>query len=150
MNLGATLYVEGSDEAVRFYCRAFGMAVGYNVRRPDGAFLHAELCKEGRSVFAVSESAEAGIREAMLAAGRPTMSYGVDLESEEALRRAFSVLSEGGHVLRPLGALPWCPCSADLVDRFGVCWYIFVTQAAPSDAAMEEYFRNDPDGMSAP
>ena len=45
MNLGATLYVKNSVEAVDFYSEAFGMTLGYNVKNSDGSFLHAELLK---------------------------------------------------------------------------------------------------------
>lgn len=141
MNLGATLYLKGSVEAVEFYRDVFGMALGYHVRYDDGTFLHAELMKDGKSVFAVSESADVGIAEAMLRSQRPTMSYGIDLVSEDELRHAYRLLSDGGKVLRPLGALPWSPCSADVIDRFGVCWYIYAQQAKPDDAVMAEWLR---------
>jgi uncharacterized glyoxalase superfamily protein PhnB len=40
-------------------------------------------------------------------------------------------LAKEGRVLRPLGALPWTPRSADVVDRYGVCWYLYVSQHRP-------------------
>jgi PhnB protein len=141
VNLGATLYVKGTVEAVEFYRDAFGMALGYHVRYEDGTFLHAELTKGGSSVFAVSESVDLAVAQAMCAADRPTMSLGVDLDSEDELRHAYRLLSDGGKVLRPLGSLPWSPCSADVIDRFGVCWYIYVQQEKPDDAAMAEWLR---------
>lgn len=141
MNLGATLYLNNSVEAVEFYRDVFGMALGYHVRYDDGTFLHAELMKDGKSVFAVSESSDTEIADAMLRTRRPTMSYGIDLDSEDELRHAYRRLSEGGKVLRELGALPWSPCSADVIDRFGVCWYIYVQQAKPDDAVMEDWLQ---------
>lgn len=141
MNLGATLYLHNSVEAVDFYRDVFGLTLGYHVRYEDGTFLHAELMKQGASIFAVSESADLGIAAAMLRSDRPTMSYGVDLDTDDELRHAYRLLSEGGKVLRPLGALPWSPCSADVIDRFGVYWYIYVQQAKPDDAAMAEWLQ---------
>ena len=131
MNLGATLYVRNSVEAVKFYMEAFGMTLGYHAKNEDGSFLHAELLKGGDSIFAVSENSEEEIVQSMLASQRPTMSYGINLDNDEELDHAYKTLAEGGHVLRELGSLPWSPRSADLVDRYGVCWYLYVSQHRP-------------------
>ncbi len=131
MNLGATLYVKNSVEAVEFYLEAFGMTLGYHARNSDGSFLHAELGKGDASGFAVSENNDEEIVQAMLAARQPTMSYGINLDSDDELKHAYKMLAEGGHILRELGSLPWSPCSADVVDQYGVCWYIYVSQHRP-------------------
>jgi PhnB protein len=131
MEFGATLYVKNSVEALEFYLDAFGMGLGYNAKNDDGTFLHAELEKDGQSVFAVSESNEPDIVKAMLATERPTMSYGISLGNEDELKHAYKMLAEGGHVLRELGSLPWSPCSADVVDKYGIYWYIYVSQHRP-------------------
>ncbi|HAH62465.1 MAG TPA: hypothetical protein DCL73_10255 [Treponema sp.] len=59
------------------------------------------------------------------------MSLGVNLNNNEELNHAYGKLTEGGHILRALGKLPWSPRSADLVDKYGVCWYIYVSQHKP-------------------
>ncbi len=59
------------------------------------------------------------------------MSLGVNLNNNEELNHAYGKLTEGGHILRALGELPWSPRSADLVDKYGVCWYIYVSQHKP-------------------
>ena len=131
MNLGATLYVKNSVEAVDFYIKAFRMTLGYHVKHSDGSFLHAELLKEEQSIFAVSENNDEEIVRSMLVSKQPTMSYGINLDNDEELHHAYKILSEGGHILRELGSLPWSPCSADLVDKYGVCWYLYVSQHRP-------------------
>jgi uncharacterized glyoxalase superfamily protein PhnB len=133
MTLGSTVYVRNSLQAVAVYCDALGLTLGYSQKHDDGTYLHAELEKDGKTIFAVSESGDEGIAAAMLKARQPTISLGVDLANNEELTRAFHLLSEGGHVLRPLGELPWSPLSADLVDRFGVCWYLFVSLHRPEE-----------------
>ncbi len=55
MTLGATLYIKDTKEAVVFYQEAFGMTLGYNVKNPDGTYMHAELQKDGQTIFAISE-----------------------------------------------------------------------------------------------
>ncbi len=131
MNLGATLYVKNSAEAVEFYINAFGMTLGYNVKNSDGSFLHAELHKGEASIFAVSENNDEEIVRSMLASKRPTMSYGINLDNLDELNHAYKTLVASGRILRELGSLPWSPCSADVVDRYGVCWYIYVSQHRP-------------------
>lgn len=131
MFLGATLYVENSVEAAAFYCNAFGMSIGYHAFHDDGTYLHAELEKDGNSIFAVSESNDQDIKNAMISAKQPTISLGVNLNDNEELNHAYSVLGQEGHILRPIGSLPWSPCSADVVDKFGVCWYLYVSQHRP-------------------
>jgi uncharacterized glyoxalase superfamily protein PhnB len=128
MRLGATLYVHGSVEAVAFYREVFGLDLGYHEWHPDGSFLHAALTRDGAEVFAVSESGDLGITDAMRSAKWPTMSYGINFDSADETRRAYALLAEGGHVLRPLGPLPWNPCSADVVDKYGVYWYVCTAQ----------------------
>ena len=131
MDLGATFYVKNTLEAVNFYMDAFGMTLGYNAKHADGTYLHAELQKEERTIFAVSENSDTEIVRSMLAARQPTMSCGVNLDNEEEMKHAFKVLSEGGHVIRELSPVPWSPLSGDVVDKFGVCWYLFVSQHRP-------------------
>jgi uncharacterized glyoxalase superfamily protein PhnB len=67
----------------------------------------------------------------MLTTNRPTMSYGINLDNNDELNHAYKSLSQGGHILREMGELPWSPCSADVVDKYGVYRYIFVSQHRP-------------------
>ena len=130
MKLGATLYIKNTVEAVEFYKEAFGLILGYNEKYPDGTFLHAELHRDGHEVFAVSESQNDDFVNVMLASSlkdsRPTMSYGINFDNEDEVKKAYSMLTEGGKVLLPLGSLPWSACCAEVVDKYGVYWYITV------------------------
>ena len=130
MKLGATLYIKNTIEAVAFYREAFGMTLGYNEKFPDGNFMHAALLKDGQEAFAVSESRNDTFVDIMLTSSlkesRPTMSYGITFDSEDEVRKAYSMLAKDGKVLFPLGSLPWSSCCADVVDKYGVYWYITV------------------------
>ncbi|ADL50819.1 VOC family protein [Clostridium cellulovorans] len=130
MKLGATLYIKNTVEAVEFYKEAFGMTLGYNEKFPDGTFMHAALLKDGHEVFAVSESRNDDFLKVMLASSlkesRPTMSYGINFDNEEEVKKAYAMLIDGGTVLFPLGSLPWSSCCAEVVDKYGVYWYITV------------------------
>ena len=54
----------------------------------------------------------------------PIASHGIDFDTEEELKKAYELLIEGGMIIRPLGPLLWDALSADIVDKFGVCWYL--------------------------
>ena len=131
MKLGATLYVKNSIEAVEFYKEAFGMTLGYDEKFPDGTFLHAVLLKNDEEIFAVSESKDNNalvdlLLKSTIEHSRPTMSLGIDFDNEEDIKKAYEMLSTNGNVLYPLSPLPWSPCAADVVDKFGVYWYIYM------------------------
>ncbi|GIO38452.1 hypothetical protein J41TS12_33130 [Paenibacillus antibioticophila] len=130
MKLGATLYIKNTVEAVAFYTEAFELTLGYHEKFPDGTFMHAALLRDGQEIFAVSESHNDAFVDMMLAsslkASRPTMSYGINFDSEDEVKRAYEMLKKDGTVLLPLGSLPWSSCCADVVDKYGVYWYIAV------------------------
>lgn len=131
MRLGMTLYIENTLDAVEFYQKAFGMILGYNEKFPDGTYMHAELQKDGKSIFAVCETKRGEVAAALHElAGRelfPTTNCGIDFKTEEEVEAAYNMLKEEGIVRRPLGPLPWNPYSADVLDKYGVYWYIHVS-----------------------
>lgn len=129
MKIGFQLYLRDSVEAVAFYQRAFGATLGHSVQNPDGTFMHAELHVDGTLLLAVSEANNAFAQADMArysATTYPAMNFCVTLESEQAVRHAYEALAEGGNILHPLGPLPWSACCANVVDRFGVFWYLSV------------------------
>ena len=130
MKLGATLYVKNSIEAVELYKKAFGLTLGSDnmtpVKYPDGTYLHAPLFKNGHEIFDVSEESRNNtLVEIMLTQGqRPVMTYGINFSTEQEVKNAFQLLSEGGRVASPLKSEPWSACSGEVVDKFGVYWYL--------------------------
>ncbi|NSW53954.1 MAG: VOC family protein [Anaerolineae bacterium] len=136
MEIGIQVYVRGSDEAVQVYQQAFGVALGYHVRHSDGTFLHAELERDGKSFLAVSEADNdigEELRKLCTPERYPPMNFGITLPDAEAVHQAFAVLSQGGVVLMPVTRLPWSDCCANVVDRFGVFWYVSVPNHRPED-----------------
>lgn len=129
MKIALQAYIQRSVEAIEFYQKAFGATLGYNVRNADGTFMHAELYLDGQLLLSLSESgSDVGIENVKRYSSTdyPTMNFCVNLENEEAVKKAYDILIEGGNILLPLGPLPWSTCCANVVDRFGVFWYISV------------------------
>lgn len=123
-----TLYIKNTLEAVEFYSQAFGLSIGYNEKHPDGTYMHAELQKDGVFKFAVSEHNNTELVSALheFAQKRifPTTNCGFKFDSEDKLRAAYDMLAAEGVVCRSLEPLPWSPLSADVLDKYGVYWYI--------------------------
>ena len=130
MRLGATVYIQNTAEAVERYMKAFGLTLGYNERFPDGSYMHAALLKDGEEIFCVSESRNDTYVEMMLRStlkeNRPVMSYGLDFASADEVKTAFAALAADGNVMLPVGSLPWSACCAEVIDKYGVYWYLTV------------------------
>lgn len=130
MRLGATLYIQNTLEAVPFYCDAFGLELGYHETFPDGSYMHAVLAKDGEEIFCVSESKNDAFVQTMLRSSlkdsRPTMSYGLNFAGEAEVRHAYDLLAKEGTVMFPIGSMPWSACCAEVVDKYGVYWYLTV------------------------
>jgi uncharacterized glyoxalase superfamily protein PhnB len=131
MKLGATLYINNTLEAVEFYKEVFGLTLGYYEAFPDGTYMHATLLKDGNEVFAVSESRNDAMVNLMLHAtlegSRPTMCYGLSFETDEEVKKAFGSLIEEGTILLPIGSLPWSSRCGEVVDKYGIYWYLYLS-----------------------
>jgi PhnB protein len=126
VKIGHGLYVKNSVEAVELYCKVFGLELGYHVKNPDGSYFHSELYKDGVELLSVVESDKSTPRE-------NAVQLGVTLANEAEVQKAYELLSAEGTVNTPIGPLPWSPCAADLIDKFGVWWFISAPMHHPPD-----------------
>ena len=124
--IGVGLCVQHSVEAVALYTEAFGLTLGYHVRNDDGSFFHSELYDGDAEMLSVVESG------APVCSDNPVQ-LGYTFSSRDALLRAFGLLRQGGQVRMDVCELPWSPCAAEVVDRFGVRWYLTLQQHRPPE-----------------
>lgn len=126
MKISSQVYVKGSIEAVEVYCKAFGAQIGFHIKdEAKNAYAHCELLVDGRLFMAVSEAP----KDCDISPKRrwQTMAFNVyDMGSEEAVRNAYNVLRDGGAVIDPLGPCDWNPYCSNLIDKFGVFWWIAI------------------------
>ena len=122
------VYVKDSVEAARHYCNAFGAEITREFWNSDRtAYEHCELSVKGEGFLALAEAKNPCDVALVHQLKWETMTFNVfEMGSEEAVRHAFEVLTDGGVVLQPIGALPWNPCNATVIDKYGVCWWIAV------------------------
>lgn len=133
MGVGVTLYIEHTKDAVNFYQEVFGLTLGYHVWNEDAqqeSYLHASLMRDGEELFAVSEARNTKLVQVLqhssLSEARPNTCLGIQFFTEKELKRAYQMIREKGIVLRELGELPWSPLSTDIVDQYGVYWYLYL------------------------
>lgn len=126
MRISSQVYVKGSVEAVEMYCRAFGLEKGLEVKDDEkNEYMHCELMHGGKLFMAVSEAP----KECDTSPKHKwqTMAFNVyEMGSEEAVRQAYDILRDGGTVIDPLGPCDWNPYCSNLIDRFGVFWWIAI------------------------
>ncbi|SFR76688.1 PhnB protein [Anaeromicropila populeti] len=126
MGFGIGVYVKSSVEAVELYQRVFGLELGYHVKNPDGSFFHSELFRNGECFLSVVEAAKENNDESLV-------QLGYEFDSPEEVKRAYELLKEDGVIDMPIGELPWSPCAASVVDRFGVWWYLSSASHRPPE-----------------
>jgi uncharacterized glyoxalase superfamily protein PhnB len=122
------VYVQNSVEAARHYCDAFGAEITRAFWSADHtAYEHCELSVNGEGFLALAEAKNPCDVSLVHQLKWETMTFNVfEMGSEAAVRHAFDVLQDGGVVLQPIGTLPWNPCNATVIDRYGVCWWIAI------------------------
>jgi PhnB protein len=126
MKIGFGLHVKNSAEAVEFYQKVFGLELGYHVKNSDGSYFHSELYKDGVELLDVIEAQDDAVQE-------HRVQLGVSLDNEEEVKKAFSLLCVDGKVKMPIQLLPWSPCAGEVIDKFGVWWFITVPMHQPAD-----------------
>lgn len=126
MEISPQVYVKGSMEAVAMYCKAFGLEISFEVKNEaKDAYIHCELSLKGQLFMAVSEAPDTC--DTSQKTNWQTMAFNVsDMRKEAAVKNAYDVLKEGGTVIDPLGPCDWNSCCANIVDKFGVFWWIAI------------------------
>ena len=114
------VYVKNSDLAVPFYQKVFNAPVLVNALNAEGKAEHVELDIFGQ-VLAISESLESET-----VTGN-SMQFCLDFGEgkQELVEKIIENLSDGGK-FNYHGSTDWSPLVADIVDKFGVRWCIFV------------------------
>lgn len=126
--IGIGIYVKNSPKAIALYQAAFGLELGYHVLNNDGTYFHSELLRHGEPFCSVVEA-----KQDTYADNHP-IELGVNFDTRNELERAFILLSDGGRVNMEIGELPWSPCAAIVIDRFGVKWFLTMPQHKPADS----------------
>lgn len=122
------VYVKNSVEAAQHYCNAFGAQITREFWNHDHTmYEHCELSVNGEGFLALAEAKHPCDVTLVHQLKWETMTFNVfEMGSEGAVRHAFDVLRDGGEVLQQISSLPWNPCNATVIDKYGVCWWIAI------------------------
>lgn len=57
---------------------------------------------------------------------------GIKFDTQEEVKKVYDIFCEDGAKIDiPIGELPWSPCAASVIDRFGVWWYFSASSHQP-------------------
>ena len=125
--LEGTLLVRDLDEAFDFYKNVFGMKEvfhhGYNILELNGEHFY--------SIFEVSAEEHDLFIKMMFAASYRILNAGIELQTEAEVRSIYELLTEDGQVVNTVGPRPWTPCAADVIDKYGVGWFVSMPMSSP-------------------
>jgi uncharacterized glyoxalase superfamily protein PhnB len=115
------LRVHNTEEAVRFYVRAFGAQESFRLTEPSGRIGHAEIKIGPATLMLADENPEQGI-DGPRALGGTTFSLHLHVaDADSAFEQA---LSAGATVVRPLRDQFYGERSGTVRDPFGHEWLI--------------------------
>jgi len=129
MKVCPQLYIRGSVDAAAFYQAAFGLVIGMTDMNPDGTYKHVSLLSGDTEILAIGENPENTCYYDAAKRKDPISINLWELGSNEAVDRAFAVLSTGAH---RIDAAPGTPEWADegefyafsVIDKYGVNWWV--------------------------
>ena len=97
-----------------------------HVKNDDGSYYHSELCKDGKPMLSVVEGKGSDAES--------IIQLGIEFDSPDEVRRVYEMFcNDGAKVDMAICELPWSPCAASVIDRFGVWWYFSSLSHKPGD-----------------
>lgn len=124
-------------EAIQLYKKAFDAEIGCLMRYADANvqdlsdawasaqkdwIYHAELVFGGQRIMLADHA------DLQFAPG-VSLSLAVALDTKADVMRAFEILSQGGSVIYPPHSTTYCPCTTNVIDKFGFRWCIMAERA---------------------
>jgi PhnB protein len=128
------LFVRNTDEAVRFYVRAFGAAELFRNTLPDGRVMFVELAVGQGRMLVSEETPSLNALAPSTVGGSPVMLMVEVDDADELARRAVEA---GATIDMPVEEQFWGERYGVLVDPFGHRWAISTVreQFTPEDIA---------------
>ena len=117
------VYVKNRAEAFVFYQKAFNAELGFCDKDENGNIIHAELNIYGQ-YLAVGEYYY-DPKETLIG---NTMQFCLQFDKgeEDFIKTAYEVMKIEGTIITPLGPCFFSPYMADIIDKYGVHWCLFI------------------------
>jgi len=126
-----------ASEAIELYVKAFGAVVKEKIlfseanpkdvqcNEENSNLVYYSAIKIGRQTISLGDNADAVRDGVVKTTGN---SYLIDLlvhfDTDEELKTAYEILSEGGTVTSPLVSQTYCSLTCALIDKFGGRWQL--------------------------
>jgi PhnB protein len=131
------LTVNGADEAIAFYVKAFGAEVLLRLGAPDGSLMHAEI-KVGDSPIMLTDANPAWDAKGPDALGGTPVSLAVYVENvDDAFQRAIDA---GAEEVRPVQDQFYGDRAGTLRDPYGHVWTLATHIEDLEQAEIEKRF----------
>ncbi|HWI61976.1 MAG TPA: VOC family protein [Symbiobacteriaceae bacterium] len=119
------MFAGQAEEAMNYYISIFDNSkiisihrYGPNEAGTEGSVMHATFALHGQQFMCIDSNVQHKFTFT------PAISFYITCETEAEIDRAFSLLSNGGAVLMPLGAYPFSPKFGWVADKYGVTWQL--------------------------
>jgi len=129
---GAIL-VDNISEAKKFYKETFGLT--------DVSYHGMDMLELNGKLFfymwEVSKKQAEEYRNFMFTQSDKLIIYAtIEFETAEEVRNVYTIVAKEGKVKRPISVQPWSAGSADVMDKYGVNWYISAPMVPPPDGCL--------------
>ena len=130
-------FAGAANQAIELYVKAFGAKVktkilfseanpkDYQFTADEKDLIYYAEIKIGRQTIALGDNADAVKNGVVAVSGN---SFAIDLlvhfDSDDELKTAYELLSDGGAVTTPLCSQTYCSLTCALVDKFGGRWQL--------------------------
>ena len=129
MKLEVFAYVDGIDEAVVFYQKAFDAKI-----KTDGTWKNAdgtyEICAfeldDGTSFSLAERKGEFAIEGDINTGNIMQMCILYKKEDSQKLEKAYELLKDGAKIMMPLKSVEFTSHTCDLIDKYGLRWCLMV------------------------
>jgi len=131
------IFAGQANEAIELYVKAFGAVVkekllfseanpkDWQAKEEDMDLVYHSQIKIGRQIIMLADDADAVRNGVVKTTGN---SFLIDLlvhfGTDEELKTAYEILSEGGTVTSPLVSQTYCSLTCALIDKFGGRWQL--------------------------
>jgi PhnB protein len=131
------IFAGQANEAIELYVKAFGAVVkeiilfseanpkDYKATEEAKDLVYHCQIKIGRQIIMIADNADVVKSGVVPASGNSLMiDLLVQFSSDDELKTAYEVLSEGGEVTSPLVSQTYCSLTCALIDKFGGRWQL--------------------------
>ena len=131
------IFTGQASEAIDLYVKAFGATVkekilgsdanpkDWQVREEDKDLVYHSQIKIGRQVIMLADDADA-VRDGVVKTSGNSFHIEllVQFKTDDELKAAYEILTEGGTVTSPLVSQTYCSLTCALIDKFGGRWQL--------------------------